>query len=116
MMKVASTRRLSMSSLLATAAEVQCWLAILAFTLVATASRNPTVEKAFQRFIMGVCLTLAITLIVLWFNGENMWGKADPRPLAVVCVIIAIAARLNIHGENISFGANPHTINKREEE
>jgi hypothetical protein len=116
MLKTVSTRRLSMSSLLATAAEVQCWLAILAFTLVATASRNERVEMAFQRFIMGVCLTLAATFIALWFNDENMWGKADPRPLAVVCVIIAIAARLNLKGENVSFGANPHTINKREEE
>ncbi len=105
-----------MSSLLASAAEVQCWLAILAFTLVATASRNPTVEMAFQRFIMGICLTLSLTLIALWFNDEYMWDRADPRPLAVVCVIIAIAARLNIKGENVSFGANPHTISKREEE
>ena len=105
-----------MSSLLVKAAEVQCWSAVLAFTLVATASRNPAVEMAFQRFIMGVCLTLALTLIALWYNGEYMWGTADPRPLAVVCVIIAIAARLNIKGENVSFGANPHTISKREEE
>jgi hypothetical protein len=30
--------------------------------------------------------------------------------------VIAIAARMNIKGENVSFGANPHTIGKSDEE
>jgi hypothetical protein len=31
-------------------------------------------------------------------------------------VIIAIAAKLNIKGQNVSFGANPHTIGKSDGE
>ena len=30
---------------------------------------------------------------------KSMWGRADPRPLAVMCVIIAISARLNLQGK-----------------
>ena len=115
-MKGANILEYTMSSALALAAEVQCWLALIAFSLVATASRSETLERLFQRFIMLVCLTLAITLVILWYQGGTMWGRADPRPLAVICVIVAIAARLNIQGQNISFGANPHNIRKREEE
>ena len=36
-----------------------------------------------------------------------------PKPLSLVCIILAISARLNIRGTNVSFGANPHSIGKR---
>jgi len=96
-------------------AEWQCWLALFLFTFIATASRNPRLEILMQHTLMWLCLVMALTLSLMWFDDQSMWGRADPRPLAVMCVIIAISARLNLHGKNVSFGANPHTIGKSEE-
>jgi hypothetical protein len=47
------------------------------------------------------------------FQGGTLWGSNYlPKPLSVVCIVLAISARMNIKGENVSFGANPHTIGK----
>ena len=57
---------------------------------------------------------------VLWFLpsvGGELWGSDYiPRPLALFCIILAISARMNIKGENVSFGANPHSIGRMREE
>jgi len=45
-----------------------------------------------------------------------MGVKLSAKPLSVLCIVVAIAARLNIKGQNVSFGANPHSIGKKEEE
>jgi hypothetical protein len=34
------------------------------------------------------------------------------RPLAVLCILIALAARLNLKGKQLSQGMNPHQIMK----
>ena len=90
-------------------AEWQCWLALFLFTFIATASRNPRLEILMQHTLMWLCLVMALTLSLMWFDGQSMWGRADPRPLAVMCVIIAISARLNLHGKNVSFGTSQKT-------
>jgi hypothetical protein len=33
----------------------------------------------------------------------------------LICLILAFSAKMNIKGKNISFGANPHNINKKDE-
>ena len=49
--------------------------------------------------------------------GGELWGSDYiPRPLALFCVILAVSARMNIKGENVSFGANPHSIGRMQEE
>ena len=68
--------------------------------------------------------TIAVTLIlaaaVLWWlslSGGSLWGSNYlPKPLSLVCIILAISARLNIRGTNVSFGANPHSIGKKKED
>ena len=48
-----------------------------------------------------------------WFVGLRVPAKT---PFFTVCIIIAISARMNIRGINVSFGANPHSIGRKEEE
>ena len=48
-------------------------------------------------------------------DGE-LWGSNYlPKPLSLLCIIVAVAARMNIKGQNVSFGANPHSIKKKED-
>ena len=62
---------------------------------------------------MASLLTTAGILWWLSLSGGELWGSNYlPKPLSLLCVIIAIAARLNIKGQNVSFGANPHSIGK----
>ena len=66
-----------------------------------------------QNFIMASLLATAGILWWLSLSGGELWGSNYlPKPLSLLCVIIAIAAKLNIKGQNVSFGANPHTIGK----
>ena len=100
-----------------TLAQTMCFLSLTAFIFIATFSRNEKMELMAQNFIM---FSLLITAVVLWWlssAGGELWGSNYlPKPLSVLCVVVAIAARLNIKGQNISFGANPHSIGKKEEE
>ena len=75
----------------------------------------------FLRWVGGLFLFLLIAAaIVLWVlpsMGGELWGSDYiPRPLALFCVILAVSARMNIKGENVSFGANPHSIGRMQEE
>ena len=98
-------------------AESLCFVSLIAFIFIATFSRSEKLELMAQNFIM---VSLLITAGVLWWlslsDGE-LWGSNYlPKPLSLLCIIIAIAARLNIKGQNVSFGANPHNIGKMKEE
>ena len=94
-------------------AQSMCFISLTAFIFIATFSRSERLERAAQNFIM---ISLLITAGVLWWlslSGGELWGSNYlPKPLSLLCIIIAIAAKLNIKGQNISFGANPHNIGK----
>lgn len=64
--------------------------------------------------------SLLITAGLLWWlslSGGELWGSNYlPKPLSLLCIVVAIAARMNIKGQNVSFGANPHSIKKKEED
>ena len=98
-------------------AQSMCFVSLTAFIFIATFSRNEKAELIAQNFIM---FSLLLTAVILWwlsFEGGELWGSTYlPKPLSVLCVIVAIAARLNIKGQNVSFGANPHNIGKKLEE
>ncbi len=98
-------------------AQSMCFISLMAFIFIATFSRSEKLELMAQNFIM---VSLLITAGVLWWlslSGGELWGSNYlPKPLSLLCVIIAIAAKLNIKGQNVSFGANPHTIGKKSEE
>ena len=98
-------------------AQSMCFVSLTAFIFIATFSRNEKAELIAQNFIM---FSLLLTAAILWwlsFEDGELWGSTYlPKPLSVLCVIVAIAARLNIKGQNVSFGANPHNIGKKLEE
>ena len=98
-------------------AQSMCFISLTAFIFIATFSRSEKLELVAQNFIM---FSLLITAGLLWWlssSGGELWGSNYlPKPLSVLCVIVAIAARLNIKGHNVSFGANPHSIGKEEDE
>lgn len=98
-------------------AEVLCGLSALLFTFIASMSRSPALERRAQSLI---AVSLVLCAIVLWWlslAGGTLWGSNYlPRPLSLFCLLLALAARMNIKGTNVSFGANPHSIGKMREE
>jgi hypothetical protein len=75
------------------------------------------VERLVQNLIAGSLIAAAGVLWWLSLSGGELWGSNYlPKPLSLVCIVIAISARMNIKGENVSFGANPHTIGKEDKE
>lgn len=98
-------------------AEVLCASSAVLFTFIATFSRSPKAEAIVQNIIFILLIAAAGVLWVLPSVGGELWGSDYiPRPLALFCVILAISARMNIKGENVSFGANPHSIGRMREE
>lgn len=98
-------------------AEILCASSAILFTFIATFSRSPQAEMLVQNIIFTLLLAAAAVLWVLPSVGGELWGSDYlPRPLALFCIILAISARMNIKGENVSFGANPHSIGKRSKE
>lgn len=98
-------------------AEALCGLSAVLFTFIATFSRSPKAEALAQNLIFLLLMAAAAVLWMLPSVGGSLWGSGYlPRPLALFCVILALSARMNIKGENVSFGANPHSIGKNREE
>ena len=98
-------------------AEILCASSAVLFTFIATFSRSPTAENIVQNIIFVLLMAAAVVLWLLPSLGGELWGSDYlPRPLALFCIILAISARMNIKGENVSFGANPHSINRQTEE
>lgn len=98
-------------------AESMCFISLTAFIFIATFSRSEKLELVAQNFIM---FSLLLTAGLLWWlslSGGQLWGSNYlPKPLSLLCIVVAIAARLNIKGQNVSFGANPHSIKKKDED
>ena len=98
-------------------AELLCGVSAFLFTFIATFSRSEKAENIVQNIIAVLLIAAAAVLWWLSLSGGELWGSNYlPKPLSLVCIVIAIAARMNIKGENVSFGANPHTIGKSDEE
>jgi len=105
------------ANLLESFSQVFCGLALLGFMFIASASRSKRLESLVQWSVVVSSLAAAVLLILLWYAGGSMWGsEALVRPLAVLCVMIAIAARMNLKGEQLSQGMNPHQIMKQNRE
>ena len=98
-------------------AEVLCATSAVLFTFIATFSRSPQAESIVQNIIFVLLIAAAFVLWWLPTLGGELWGSDYlPRPLALFCVILAVSARMNIKGKNVSFGANPHSIGRMREE
>ena len=98
-------------------AEALCGSSAILFTFIATFSRSESLELKAQNAIAILLLSAAAVLWWLSLSGGSLWGSNYlPKPLSVVCIILAISARMNIRGKNVSFGANPHSIKKKDSE
>ena len=98
-------------------AEALCGLSAVLFTFIATFSRSEKAAYMAQNVIAGSLVLCAVVLWWLALAGGSLWGSSYlPKPLSLVCLIIAVSARMNIKGTNVSFGANPHSIGRKEEE
>ena len=98
-------------------AQSLCGISAVLFTFIATFSRSERLEVMVQNII---AVTLVLAAAVLWWlalSGGTLWGSAYlPKPLSVVCIALAVSAKMNIQGKNVSFGANPHSIKRMNEE
>ena len=98
-------------------AEVLCASSAVLFTFIATFSRSPKAEAVVQNITFFLLIAAAAVLRFLPSVGGELWGSDYiPRPLALFCISLDISARMNIKGENVSFGANPHSIGRMREE
>jgi hypothetical protein len=108
--------------MLETLSQSLCGLTLLLWVLIATLSRTDRAENIAQWVMFFIALATAASLVYLDWTGGSIWGSAYLlKPLALICVAFAFLARLNIKGQNISQGMNPHEIMKmnrlaREEE
>lgn len=96
-----------------------CGIALLLFVFIATFSRSKVAEEIVQRILGAVCFITAGLMIWLTLGDGSFYGStALPPVLAFACIIVGIGSNLNIRGENISQGMNPHQIMRlaREEE
>jgi len=92
-------------------AEVACFSSVFLFTFIATFSRSEKAELVVQNILFYLLLASAAILWWLSLSGGSLWGSNYlPRPLSLFCIILAISAKMNIKGQNVSFGANPHNI------
>ena len=66
-----------------------------------------------QRVIALICLVSAVLLFSLHYMGGELWGSRNmARPMAVIAVIVAISAVMNIKGKDVQGETNPHKIAK----
>lgn len=94
-----------------------CGVAVFAFTIVATASRNPKFEILIQQIISFCCISAAILLFVIAINDGSFWSSKNlVPPLIALNLIITIAARMNLRGKQVSQGMNPHQIGRLSQE
>ena len=105
--------------LLETGSVSLCGVAVILWMSIGTFSRSEKGELLAQRGIALICVISAILLFILHYMGGELWGSRNmARPMAVIAVIVAISAVINIKGKDVQGETNPHKIAKmrREEE
>ena len=104
-------------NLLETGSVSLCGIAVILWMSIGTFSRSESGELLAQRAIAMICLVSAVLLFSLHYMGGELWGSRNmARPMAVIAVIVAISAVMNIKGKDVQGEANPHKIMKAKEE
>ena len=94
-----------------------CGIAVILWMSIGTFSRSETGELLAQRAIALICIVSAVLLFVLHYMDGELWGSRNmARPMAVIAVIVAISAVMNIKGKDVQCETNPHKIAKRRRE
>lgn len=99
--------------LLETGSVSLCGVAVILWMSIGTLSRSQAGELLAQRVIALICLVSAVLLFSLHYMGGELWGSRNmARPMAVIAVIVAISAVMNIKGKDVQGETNPHKIAK----
>lgn len=94
-------------------AQALCGATLLLWVLIASFSRSDLAEHRAQLVMRILSLAAAAVLAWMGIEGIPLWGSTYlPKPLALLCLIFALLAHLNIKGRDISRGMNPHQIMK----
>jgi hypothetical protein len=94
-----------------------CGISTLLWISIGTLSRTESGEILAQRTIMVMCSASALLLFLLHYLGGELWGSRNAaRPLAVLAIVVALTASLNIKGKDIQGEINPHQIMKMRRE
>ena len=94
-----------------------CGVSTILWISIGTLSRTKEGELLAQRAIMILCSTSALSLFLLHYLGGELWESRNAaRPLAVVAIVVAITASLNIKGKDVQGETNPHEIMKMRRE
>ena len=102
---------MDMVNLLETGSVSLCGIAVILWMSIGTFSRSEAGELLAQRIIAMFCLVSAVLLIALHYMGGELWGSRNmARPMAVIAVIVAISAVMNIKGKDVQGETNPHKI------
>ncbi len=97
--------------LLETGSVSLCGIAVILWMSIGTFSRSEAGELLAQRIIALICLFSALLLFILHYMGGELWGSRNmARPMAVIAVIVAISAVMNIKGKDVQGETNPHKI------
>ena len=97
--------------LLETGSVSLCGVAVILWMSIGTFSRSEAGELLAQRIIALICLFSALLLFILHYMGGELWGSRNmARPMAVIAVIVAISAVMNIKGKDVLGETNPHKI------
>lgn len=108
---------MDVAALLETASVWLCSAQFLLWMMIATLSRTDRSEDFAQWFMVAISLVTALALVLLDFYDGSIWGSTyAPKPLALLCIVFAAMARLNIKGRNVSQGMNPHQIMREKRE
>tara|TARA_B100000575_G_scaffold48510_3_gene35454 strand:- start:23273 stop:23611 length:339 start_codon:yes stop_codon:yes gene_type:complete len=94
-----------------------CGLAVILWMSIGTFSRSTRGEVFAQRTIATLCVTAALLLTVFNFMGGELWGSGNVAlPMALVAVVVAISASMNLKGKDVQGETNPHQIMKMRKE
>ena len=91
-----------------------CSIAVFLWMSIGSLSRSTRSEVIAQRVIAIICISSSILLFIIHYSGGEIWGSSNiARPLAVVAIVVAISAVMNIKGKDVQGETNPHKIMKK---
>lgn len=94
-----------------------CGISVVLWMSIGTFSRSDSGEVLAQRAIAILCVSAALLLTLFHLLGGELWGSDNVAlPMALVAVVVAISASLNLKGKDVQGEANPHQIMKMRKE
>ena len=95
-------RRMAAVDVLELLAAWSCGLATLLWLLIATVSRRASWERSAQWTVVATSLLAAVLLFSVYGMGGDLWGSRGlTRPMAVIAIVMAVVARMNLWGARV---------------